>query len=56
MKDSLQLQRKKILDYITKYDVDIIAIGNGTASRETEAFVADVIKDSKKKSFISDCK
>ena len=41
--------KKKILDYIAKYDVDIIAIGNGTASRETEAFVADVIKDSKKK-------
>ena len=45
----LATAKKKILDYIAKYDVDIIAIGNGTASRETEAFVADVIKDSKKK-------
>ena len=45
----LATAKKKILDYIEKYDVDIIAIGNGTASRETEAFVADVIKDSKKK-------
>ena len=45
----LAAAKKKILDYIGKYDVDIIAIGNGTASRETEAFVADVIKDSKKK-------
>ncbi|WP_071123995.1 Tex family protein [Leptotrichia massiliensis] len=45
----LAIAKKKILDYIAKYDVDIIAIGNGTASRETEAFVADVIKDSKKK-------
>ena len=45
----LAVAKKKILDYIAKYDVDIIAIGNGTASRETEAFVADVIKDSKKK-------
>ena len=45
----LATAKKKILDYISKYDVDIIAIGNGTASRETEAFVADVIKDSKKK-------
>ena len=45
----LTAAKKKILDYIAKYDVDIIAIGNGTASRETEAFVADVIKDSKKK-------
>ena len=45
----LAAAKKKILDYIAKYDVDIIAIGNGTASRETEAFVVDVIKDSKKK-------
>lgn len=45
----LATAKKKILDYIAKYNVDIIAIGNGTASRETEAFVADVIKDSKKK-------
>ena len=45
----LAAAKKKILDYIAKYDVDIIAIGNGTASRETEAFVADVIKGSKKK-------
>ena len=45
----LAAAKKKILDYIAKYDVDIIAIGNGTASRETEAFVADLIKDSKKK-------
>ena len=45
----LAAAKKKILDYIAKYDVDIIAIGNGTASRETEAFVADVIKEAKKK-------
>ena len=45
----LATAKKKILDYIAKYDVDIIAIGNGTASRETEAFVADVIKEAKKK-------
>ena len=44
----LEIAKKKILDYIVKYDVDIIAIGNGTASRETESFVANVIKDSKK--------
>ncbi|WP_369712652.1 Tex family protein [Leptotrichia sp. HSP-342] len=45
----LATAKKKILDYIAKYDIDIIAIGNGTASRETEAFVADVIKEAKKK-------
>ena len=44
----LEIAKKKILDYIVKYDVDIIAIGNGTASRETESFVANVIRDSKK--------
>ena len=41
----LETAKKKILDYIKKYDVDIIAIGNGTASRETESFVANVIKE-----------
>ncbi|MCX7773367.1 MAG: RNA-binding transcriptional accessory protein, partial [Clostridia bacterium] len=35
--------------YIAKYDVDIIAIGNGTASRESEIFVAGVIKEVPKK-------
>ena len=34
---------------INKYDVDIISIGNGTASRETENFVADLIKSITKK-------
>ncbi|MFV0249425.1 MAG: Tex family protein [Bacilli bacterium] len=38
-----------LLDLINKYNIDIIAIGNGTASRESETFVADVIKDSKRK-------
>ncbi len=35
---------KIIRDLITKYNVDIIAIGNGTASRESEIFVAEAIK------------
>lgn len=33
-----------LLDLVTKFDVKLIAIGNGTASRETETFVAGVIK------------
>ena len=41
--------KKKVLDLIDKYNIDIIAIGNGTASRESEAFIADVIKSSKRK-------
>ncbi|MDR0900123.1 MAG: RNA-binding transcriptional accessory protein [Methanobrevibacter sp.] len=36
--------KKKILGLIKKHDVDIIAIGNGTASRESEQIVADIIK------------
>lgn len=36
---------KQVLDmFIRKYKVDIIAIGNGTASRETEKFVSTVLK------------
>ena len=36
---------KTLLELIKRYDVRLIAIGNGTASRETDAFVADVIRD-----------
>ena len=35
---------RKVAALIKKYDVDIIAIGNGTASRETEQFIINVIK------------
>ena len=35
---------KTLLDLIKEFDVKIIAIGNGTASRESESFVSDVIK------------
>ncbi len=37
--------QKIILDFVKKYNVDLIAIGNGTASRETEFLVAELIKD-----------
>ena len=41
---------KKVLkEFINKYDVDIIAIGNGTASRESESFVSDMLKELDKK-------
>ena len=35
---------KKTIDIINKYNIDIVAIGNGTASRESEKFIVDVIK------------
>ena len=41
--------RHKLLELINKYDVDIISIGNGTASKETEMFAADVIKEANHK-------
>ena len=47
-KNQYEQSKKKLLELIDKYNVDIIAIGNGTASRESEALVADTIKDSKR--------
>lgn len=37
-----------VLKLIDEYKIDIIAIGNGTASRESETFIADCIKSAKK--------
>ena len=39
--------KKTLLNLINKNHVDIIAIGNGTASRESEMFVAEMIKEVK---------
>ena len=47
--NDIEGSKKKILELIDKYNIDIIAIGNGTASRESEAFIADTIKDAKRK-------
>jgi len=35
---------KKTIDVLDKYKVNLIAIGNGTASRETEAFIAEILR------------
>ena len=43
----LERSKKVIIDFVKKYKVEIIAIGNGTASRETESFIAEVIKENK---------
>ena len=37
--------KKELKELIKKYNIDIIAIGNGTASRESEKFVSDMIKE-----------
>ena len=47
--NKIEESKKKVLELIDKYNVDVIAIGNGTASRESEAFIADTIKDCKRK-------
>ena len=48
-KNEYEKSKEIILDLIDKYNVDVISIGNGTASRESELFIADVIKSSKRK-------
>ncbi len=42
--EALEKETTKLLAIIENHAIDIIAIGNGTASRETEAFVVDVLK------------
>ena len=41
--------KKELIRLIAQYNVDMFAIGNGTASRESEIFVSDVIKEVKEK-------
>ena len=44
-KKDIQGSRKTLKALVDKYDANVIVIGNGTASRETEAFAADFIHD-----------
>ncbi len=44
--------KKDLADLIGQYQVEIIAIGNGTASRESEAFVTDLLKDFPEVSYV----
>lgn len=41
----IEQSKKDLAELIRTYGVEIIAIGNGTASRESEAFVAQALKD-----------
>lgn len=43
-KGQLEKAEKEFLELIERHQIDIIAIGNGTASRESEQFVAEAIK------------
>lgn len=44
--------KQDLADLIGQYQVEIIAIGNGTASRESESFVADLLKDFPQVSYV----
>ena len=44
--------KKKVLELIDKYDLKLISIGNGTASRESEKFISEVIKERKDVKYI----
>ncbi|MDW7798315.1 Tex family protein [Streptococcus canis] len=48
----IQTAKETLAQLIKTYQVDIIAIGNGTASRESEAFVAEVLKDFPNTSYV----
>ena len=48
-KEDYEGSKKELLRLINKYAIDLIALGNGTASRESEAFIARVIDEEKLK-------
>ncbi|WP_026562069.1 Tex family protein [Bacillus sp. J37] len=37
--------KEKVMDVLKTYHIEVVAIGNGTASRETEQFIADILKE-----------
>lgn len=45
----IKAAKNKILDLIKKYNVDLISLGNGTASRESEKLIVEWIKETKRK-------
>ena len=47
--NDIEGSKKVIKNLINKYDIDMIAIGNGTASRESEMFISDTLKEIDKK-------
>ena len=47
--NKVEESKKIVLDIINKYNVSLISLGNGTASRESEAVIVDIIKECKSK-------
>ncbi|WP_017473784.1 Tex family protein [Amphibacillus jilinensis] len=46
-KNDIEGATSKVRSYVKQYNIELIAIGNGTASRETEQFIANVIEQEK---------
>ena len=44
-RNDIEGSKKKVLQLVKKYGIDVISIGNGTASRESERFIADTLRD-----------
>ena len=44
-RENIEGSRKTVLSLVKKHGVDVVAIGNGTASRESEKFIADTLRD-----------
>ena len=42
---AVEAAKRKVKEFIQKYNVNVISIGNGTASRETESFAAEIVKE-----------
>lgn len=55
-KEDIEGSAKVVSSLIKKYGVDVVAIGNGTASKESEIFIAGVLKDLAKDDKYSDKK
>ncbi|MBU9710442.1 Tex family protein [Evansella tamaricis] len=50
-RNQVEEAKKKVIQFIKNYNIEMIAVGNGTASRETEQFVVDVMKELDEKLF-----
>ncbi|ELY5747465.1 RNA-binding transcriptional accessory protein [Streptococcus iniae] len=48
----IEKAKEELAEIIATYHIEIIAIGNGTASRESEAFVVDILKDFPNTSYV----
>ncbi|MFA9556658.1 Tex family protein [Evansella sp. AB-rgal1] len=50
-RNQVEEAKKKVKQYIEQFDIEMVAIGNGTASRESEQFISEVLKEVDRKMF-----